>query len=388
MYDATWLRSGKRGWKAVRLIVLCGAIAVGLSVWLAQPLYAQDEGAQREIPVACRACEFRLAPDGGTAIVFENAAIVGDEAPQLARLPIRIINLASGKAAGRLVGHTDYVTDADFSPNGKRLATIHSNGVIQIWDMARRRPIGQFPTTIGGGKIRYLPDGERLAVLTPGPTSELRVVDAETGAITKILRKPVLSLYAYREAFSDITRQMDMNFCGLAVAPDGDTIVVATANDEIGFWSLETGAYKVLDRPADRKATFARCDLHFSADGATLFYLDTQAKQADLWDWEDRKQRSVALTETERLTGLALSPDGATLAWAAHVDGVPSVLLAPVDTPEATADSGLVVADTLRVAPRITALRFLPDGSELVAGGFLATDDENAIYVVDVEAAP
>ncbi len=388
MYDATWSRSGKWGWHAVRLIVLCSAIAVGLSVWFAQPLYAQDEGAQQEIPVACRACEFRPAPDGSKAVVFENAAIVGDEAPQLARLPIRIVDLANGKIAGRLVGHTDYVTDADFSPDGKRLATIHSNGVIQIWDMARRRTIRQFPTTIGGGKIRYLSDGERLVVLTPGPTSELRVVDAETGAITQILRKPVLSLYAYREAFSDITRQMDMNFCGLAVAPDGETVVVATANDELGIWSLETGSYQVLDRPAERKATFARCDLHFSADGATLYYLDTQTKQADLWDWASLEKRSAPLAETERMSGLALSPDGAALAWAAQVDGVPAVLLAPVDAPEAVVDSGLVVIDTLRVAPRITALHFLPDGSGLVAGGFLATDDENAIYVVGAETAP
>ena len=388
MYDATWPRSGKRGWRAVRLVVLCGAIAVGLAVWFAQPLYAQDEDVQQEIPITCRACEFRLAPDGSIAVVFENAAVVGDEAPQFARLPIRIINLASGKPTGRLVGHTDYATDADFSPDGKRLATIHSNGVIQIWDMARRRTIGQFPTTIGGGKIRYLPDGERLTVLTPGPASELRVVDAETGAITQILRKPVLSLYAYREAFSDITRQMDMNFCGLAVAPDGDSVAVATANDEIGFWSLETGAYKVLDRPSDRMATFARCDLHFSADGATLYYLDTKAKQADLWDWESRERRSIALAETERLSGLALSPDGAMLAWAAHVDDVPTVLTAPVDAPEAVLDSALVVTDTLRVAPRITAVHFLPDGSGLVAGGFLATDDENAIYIVGAESAP
>ena len=123
MYEATWPRSGKRGWQAVRLVVLCGAIAVGLAVWFAQPLYAQDEDVQQEIPVTCRACEFRLAPDGDIAVVFENAAIVGDEAPQFARLPIRIINLASGKPTGRLVGHTDYATDADFSPDGKRLAS-------------------------------------------------------------------------------------------------------------------------------------------------------------------------------------------------------------------------------------------------------------------------
>lgn len=386
MYDAMKLQPGRRGWPAAQLIALSSAILGGLLIWSVPPLYAQDEGAQ-SIPVPCRACETRLAPDGGIAVVFENAAIVGDEAPQFVRLPVRIVDLADGKAVGRLVGHTDYATDADFSPDGKRLATIHSNGVIYVSDIVRRRTIGQFPTTIGGGKIRYLPDGERLAVLTPGPASELRVVDADTGAITQILRKPVLSLHAYREAFSNVARQMDMNFCGLAVAPDGDSIVVATANDELGIWSLATGAYKVLDRPVDRKATFARCDLHFSADGATLYYLDTLAKQADLWDWESRERRSIPLAETERMSGLALSPDGATLAWVAQVDGVPAVLLAPVDAPEAPADTGLVVAETLRIAPRITAVHFLPDGSGLVASGFLTTDDENAIYVVGAEAA-
>jgi len=387
MHDSVRAHLGRRGWLAVRLTLLCSVASLGLLLWYAGPLHAQDAGTQLDIPATCLACEFRVSPDGSVAAVFENAAMVGDEAPQFARLPIRIVNLESGKAVSRLVGHTDYATDAAFSPDGKRLATLHGNGVIQIWDLARRRTIRQFPTTIGGGKIRYLPDGERLLVLTPGPASELRVVDADTGAITQILRRPVLSLHAYREAFSDITRQMDMNFCGLAVAPDGESVVVATANDEIGVWSLETGAYEVLDRPADRKATFARCDLHFSADGATLYYLDTQTKQADLWDWASREQRSIALPETERLSGLALSPDGATVAWAAQVDGLPAVLLAPVDAPEATAGSGLEVAETLRVAPRITAVHFLPDGSGLVAGGFLATDDENTIYVISVAAA-
>ncbi len=387
MHASVRAHLGRQGWLAVRLTLLCGVASLGLLLLPAQPLHAQDAGTQQEIPATCLACEFRVSPDGSVAAVFENAAMVGDEAPQFARLPIRIVDLESGKAVSRLVGHTDYATDAAFTPDGKQLATIHGNGVIQIWDLARRRTIRQFPTTIGGGKIRYLPDGERLLVLTPGPASELRVVDADTGAITQILRRPVLSLYAYREAFSDITRQMDMNFCGLAVAPDGASVVVATANDELGVWSLETGAYQVLDRPGDRKATFARCDLHFSADGATLYYLDTQAKQADLWDWASREQHSIALAESERLSGLALSPDGATLAWAAQVDGMPAVLLTPVDAPEAAAGSGLEVAETLRVAPRITSVYFLPDGSGLVAGGFLATDDENAIYVVGDESA-
>lgn len=387
MHDSVRLHLGRPGWLAMRLTLLCSVVSLGLLLWSAQPLHAQDVGTQQEIPATCRACEFRVSPDGSAAAVFENAAMVGDEAPQFARLPIRIVDLDSGKTVARLVGHTDYATDAAFSPDGKQLATVHGNGVIQLWDLVRRRTIRQFPTTIGGGKIRYLPDGERLLILTPGPASELRVVDADTGAITQILRKPMLSLYAYREAFSDITRQMDMNFCGLAVAPDGESVVVATANDELGIWSLETGAYEILDRPADRKATFARCDLHFSADGATFYYLDTQAKHADLWDWASRERRSIALAETERLSGLALSPDGATLAWAAQVDGMPAVLLAPVDAPEAVAESGLEVADTLRVAPRITAVHFLPDGSGLVAGGFLAADDENAIYVISAVAA-
>ena len=122
MHDSARAHPGRRGWLSVRLTLLCSVATLGLLLWPAQPLHAQDAGTQLDIPATCLACELRLSPDGSVAAVFENAAMVGDEAPQFARLPIRIVDLDSGKAVSRLVGHTDYATDAAFSPDGWRPA--------------------------------------------------------------------------------------------------------------------------------------------------------------------------------------------------------------------------------------------------------------------------
>lgn len=141
---------------------------------------------------------------------------------------------------------------------------------------------------------------------------------------------------------------------GIAVAPDGKTIISASGDRSIRFWDLDTGkgTRRVLGH-ADGLSSLA-----LSADGKTIFS-GSADQTVRFWDATTGKERHRLGDECGRVHFLALTPDGKTLAWGSE-DRV--VHLADTAT-------GKELRQLVAHEGRVTALGFSPDGKTLASGG-------------------
>ena len=75
---------------------------------------------------------------------------------------VRILDAGSAREVWSLQGHTLNVTDADFSPDGRRLVTASADRTVRIWDLA----VGQETLKLGGDPdvttVRFVSGGRRL----------------------------------------------------------------------------------------------------------------------------------------------------------------------------------------------------------------------------------
>ncbi len=118
----------------------------------------------------------------------------------------------------------------------------------------------------------------------------------------------------------------------------------------------------------------------FTPDGQSLIYYHTADKQLHIWDITTQ---SETVMDASAII-LALSPDGSTLVWGGAGDDGEVIWTAPLDALD-RAQVIYSVPDTLKIASRVTWMDFTPDGSQVVIGGFFASDHENQIVVLDVE---
>jgi WD40 repeat protein len=78
--------------------------------------------------------------------------------------------------------HTNYITDIVISPDGAHIATASSDKTLITWDAATGQCLKYFKRYISSGlKVRWSPDGKRLASLEYSFEKQLSTWDAETG---------------------------------------------------------------------------------------------------------------------------------------------------------------------------------------------------------------
>jgi WD40 repeat protein len=88
-------------------------------------------------------------------------AVVGNRTPLITG-EVRILDAFSAREVWSLEGHSRNVTDADFSPDGRRLATAGADMTIRIWDLATGQEIlkpSGCPNVIS---LRFVSGGHRL----------------------------------------------------------------------------------------------------------------------------------------------------------------------------------------------------------------------------------
>ena len=75
---------------------------------------------------------------------------------------VRVLDAASGHEVWSLRGHTSNVTDADFSPDGRRLVTASADRTVRFWDL----DTGQEALKLSGDPrvttVRFVSGGHRL----------------------------------------------------------------------------------------------------------------------------------------------------------------------------------------------------------------------------------
>jgi WD40 repeat protein len=149
----------------------------------------------------------------------------------------------------------------------------------------------------------------------------------------------------------------------------------------IFLWDIASGKMTQLVTSTATLPMLSIVFATFTADGATLIYLDTQGSTIHFLDVATG-QDSTAIQANTRATP-AITPDGHKVAWVDHDSKAIMVWdAAQPDSPQTVAsipDS----AGTLQPSP-LGALYFTPDVTRLVLSGFFAQDGNNYVWVIDL----
>jgi len=208
---------------------------------------------------------------------------------------------ALGRLGSLPLHQSSRATCCAYAPDGFTFATGEQGGRIIIWDATTGRPI----KTLGGpegevGCLAYTSDGRRLISLAA--YSKIHIWDVASGQEVRTF---------------DIT----MSPSCIALLPDGKTL--ATAMDKVFLFDLETGESKgelVAVRPTTRPQPFGvgswvtnATKVVVSGDGKVLVEGQDNG-WIYLWDLATRRQIGSIPASARGWFGIAISPDGRTLA--------------------------------------------------------------------------
>ncbi len=171
-----------------------------------------------------------------------------------------------------LTGHESSLWTAQFSPDGKRIATASSDGTVKVWDSADRRCLKTL-TGYAGLHLRlsnnqlpfltvaFSPDGSRIAA----GSMELPLTSlADPRRSPGLVKIWDAQTYKVLIEFNKQVGRVDT----LAFSPDGKRIASSSVNDDHSFcvWDVNTGA--IIKTVLGSKSHVHK--LRFSPDGRTI----------------------------------------------------------------------------------------------------------------------
>ncbi len=253
-----------------------------------------------------------VSPDGGRCLVCaENNVYVADA--------------KTGKVLTTFTGHTDSVTAAAFSADGKRVLSGGDDRTLRLWEAESGKPIQIFQGHDGGIKsVAFSPDEKR--VLSGSADATVRLWDVETGKDLRDFRK-------HAESVVDV-----------AFLDEGRATLSASRDADVRIWRLEK-APSPNPNPYDPPVVAPRDPtpqpapatelkpaavipiggtvgaLHLSPNRKWLYVLNiTDGKLVKIDALADRRFGELRLGEGAEV--LAISPDGKTLAAVTSVEGI------------------------------------------------------------------
>ncbi len=268
---------------------------------------------------------------------------------------IRVWETASGKLVGHLAGAMLDITSLHFSPEGTRIVSGDSGGVARVWDWAKGGPPMQtFPKHKAWlHVVAFSPDGKTLA----------------TGDEAGVVRLWSLSTGKLLHSLAGHTAQIS----ALVFAPDGKWLFSGSYDHAICFWELPGGkeVRRLWGRPTpsgQKRAeghTNVVSALAVSPDGLWLY---SASLDHTLCVWEIASGRLAKLLKeasaqvNSGVRAMALSPEGTLLAAALEEPGKDSL----VHLWDLTTGQKLPVLNGHRA--RVTQLAFSPEGRSLASG--------------------
>jgi len=174
---------------------------------------------------------------------------------------VRLFDLSTGEVRTAL-GHTGWVWSLAFSPDGKKLVSAGADGLIQVWEIGKlyqRQPLLRQSSHVQ--TIAYSPDGRILATNSAEGAAELW--DARTGQLRLDLDKADA---AQGHATGASGRPALATWSSLACSPEGNALLIRRRQASLDVWDLlknrRTAEWQVPSAPDQ--------GLALSPDGATL----------------------------------------------------------------------------------------------------------------------
>jgi WD40 repeat protein len=294
----------------------------------------------------------------------------------------RLWDVLTGRGLGTLEPDGKPVTDMTFSPDGKIIAgTEDGSGTVGLWDPHTRQRIAQVRNTSTGGPVTMLAfSADSTTVAVADPNGAVQLADARTGA-------PTIRLTGHHG-----------NVVSAAFSADSKSIVTASRDQSFRLWDAQTGKLRNYIIDAGGPST----KLMFSRDGTSFLSAGSRGS-ADIWDAETGVRRSElridaadAVSLSDRLV-ITASADSTLKLWAVdsgklvrtivtgHTGKITDVALSRDDSTVATTsvDGSVRLWNTATGLPHtaellealepgeyrqpVDAIAFSPDGKQLVS---------------------
>ena len=260
---------------------------------------------------------------------------------------VRLWDVDTGEQVSQpLRAHTDWVNGLAFSPDGSSVVSGSSDGNVVVWDVKHRLAGGGGPINV----VTFHPDGESFA--STYPIEYLDGGGVTTGSVT-------VWDTATLEAIATFDEQ---GAYGVSYSPDGQ-MLVGTALDPAAFqadlrrWDSQT--LEIIE-PTQAPGPFLT-GVAISPDGSTVA---TGSLEGDVQLWNAESGEPIGKPVTGQkgfIYALAFSPDGSILATSSLEGTV--VFRDPTD--------GSVVGEpVLDQRSAVYALTFDPSGERLAIGNF------------------
>ena len=203
---------------------------------------------------------------------------------------IDLWDFTTGEQKGRLTGHTGWIRDVAFSPDGSTLVSTDSDKTVRLWNVQTatyRNILSQHRAEISS--IVFSQDGKTL--IGEDRDNSLRLWDVATETEKIVV---------------DRERVRNIN-----ISPDGKTIATS-GSDTVRLWNAETGEH-ITDLNGQNISING---IDFSPDGSTL--ASGGGDTLYLWDVATGARKMSINGHTNGLTGIAVSSDFNTLATASR----------------------------------------------------------------------
>ncbi|HSF83360.1 MAG TPA: protein kinase [Anaerolineales bacterium] len=239
----------------------------------------------------------------------------------------------AGSLQNYLLGHTQWVYDVAFSPDGLLLGTASDDGRLMLWQVADGSLVRQIESSYGG-----------LTSLAFSPNNLLLAAGSWDGVVGLWQVNNGNLLRTLKEADYSVK---DIDF-----SPDGKLLAAASDDNAIRLWQVSDGS--LLQTLQGHTAP--AYEVVFSADG-TLLASASEDQTIKLWQVSDGSLQQSIAGHREAVYDVAFSPDGSLLASGSG-DG--TLRLWQVS-------DGALLSTLLEYDDGIKSVAFSPDGHLLVS---------------------
>ncbi len=272
---------------------------------------------------------------------------------------VRVWDAATGAQTAEVSGHIGKVKAIAYSPDGTRLATMDEGSAVHLWDTAKwQERVLETGRELWAGTLAYSRDGATIVTAARGRGAQrddgiVQLWTAATGEPTAELSVPD-------------TAHID----ALALSPDGSVIAVSSTRwahaSRPGAEQAEH-SFQLYAVASGQPAGDAMTSTHLmgclavSPDGASLAFADGDA--ARIWDIKGERPTITLTGHGGYLDSIAYSPDGTSLATASR-DGTVRLWEAATGQHRATLSGH---------TQDVHAVAYSPDGNTLGSAGLDGT---------------